>query len=107
MTAGRAAEQGLPITIFAETMKAHELKDLSDAELKKRLVDEEENLAHLRFQHATAQLDSPAKLRIVRKDIARMKTVLRERELKPGAESNESPRAAGTAGATTSALKSE
>ncbi|MEE9187120.1 MAG: 50S ribosomal protein L29 [Bacteroidota bacterium] len=60
-------------------MKAFELKELSDQELEKRLIDEEENLAHLRFQHATAQLETPAKLRTVRKDIARMKTMLRER----------------------------
>lgn len=107
MTAGCAAEQGLPITIVAETMKAHELKDLSDAELKKRMVDEEENLSHLRFQHATAQLDSPAKLRIVRKDIARMKTVLRERELRREAESSEGPRNAETTGTTNPEPKSE
>lgn len=60
-------------------MKAFELRELSDVELEKRLKDEEENLAHLRFQHATAQLESPAKLRTVRKDIARMKTMLRGR----------------------------
>lgn len=64
------------------SMKAFELRDLSIEELKKRLADEEENLAHLRFQHATAQLESPAKLRAVRKDIARMKTLLRERALR-------------------------
>lgn len=63
-------------------MKALELRELSDEELKKRLIDEEENLAHMRFQHATAQLESSAKLRTVRRDIARMKTVLHERELK-------------------------
>lgn len=63
-------------------MKAFELRELSDGELEKRLKDEEENLAHLRFQHATAQLESPTKLRTVRKDIARMKTMLRERALK-------------------------
>ena len=61
-------------------MKAHELKDLSLDELKRRLADEEENLANLRFQLATSQLESPIKVRTVRRDIARLKTVLREKE---------------------------
>jgi large subunit ribosomal protein L29 len=61
-------------------MKAHELKDLSVEELKKRLVDEEENLANLRFQLATSQLESPIKVRTVRRDIARLKTVLHNKE---------------------------
>ncbi len=56
-----------------------ELKDLSIVELRKRLADEEENLANLRFQLATSQLDSPIKVRTVRRDIARLKTVLRQR----------------------------
>jgi large subunit ribosomal protein L29 len=63
-------------------MKMYEIKELSDEELKKRVKDEEENLSHLRFRHATTQLESPAKLRTVRRDIARMKTLLREREIK-------------------------
>lgn len=62
-------------------MKAHELKGLSDQELKKRIMDEEENLSHLKFQLATSQLTSPIRIRTVRRDIARMKTVLRMREI--------------------------
>lgn len=62
-------------------MKMHELKNLSDQELRKRIVDEEENLSHLKFQLATSQLPSPIKVRLVRRDIARMKTLLRMREL--------------------------
>ena len=62
-------------------MKALELKNLSDQELGKRIFDEEENLSHLRFQLETSQLESPMKVRLVRRDIARMKTILREREL--------------------------
>lgn len=61
-------------------MKAVELKDLSIQELKKRLMDEEENLANLRFQLATSQLESPIKVRTVRRDIARLKTVLQQKE---------------------------
>jgi large subunit ribosomal protein L29 len=61
-------------------MKATEIKDLSLVELRKRLSDEEENLSNLRFQLATSQLESPIKVRLVRRDIARIKTVLRARE---------------------------
>lgn len=62
-------------------MKMHELKNLSDQELQKRIADEEENLSHLKFQLATSQLTSPIKVRLVRRDIARMKTLLRMREI--------------------------
>jgi large subunit ribosomal protein L29 len=58
-----------------------EIKDLSVVELQKRLADEEESLANLRFQLATSQLESPIKVRTVRRDIARIKTLLRRKEL--------------------------
>ena len=61
-------------------MKMDEIKQLSVEELKKRLSDEEDSLANLRFQLATSQLESPIKVRSVRRDIARIKTLLRERE---------------------------
>ncbi len=63
------------------TMKSDEIKKLNTDELKKRIADEEQNLAHLRFQLATSQLESPIKVRTVRRDIARMKTALRMQEL--------------------------
>jgi large subunit ribosomal protein L29 len=63
-------------------MKAHELQQLSDAELQKRIQEEEENLSHLKFQKVIGQLENPMKLGHVRKDIARMKTILRDRQLK-------------------------
>jgi large subunit ribosomal protein L29 len=62
-------------------MKASELRDLSLEELHKRLEEEQQNLANLRFQLATSQLESPIKVRLVRRDIARIMTVLREKEL--------------------------
>ena len=65
--------------------RIEEIKQLSDQELRKRLADEEDNLANLRFQLATSQLESPIKVRTVRRDIARMKTVLRDRERAAGA----------------------
>jgi large subunit ribosomal protein L29 len=67
-------------------MKMVELKNLSMAELEQRLTDEEENLANLRFQHATSQLESPIKLRTVRRDIARIKTMLQEKRRAAGAQ---------------------
>jgi large subunit ribosomal protein L29 len=63
-------------------MKAFELRALADAELLKRIQEEEESLANLRFQKVISQLGNPMKLRLTRKDIARMKTILRERQLK-------------------------
>jgi large subunit ribosomal protein L29 len=61
-------------------MKAAELKDLSLDELKKRLADEEESLGNLRFQLATSQLESPIRVRSVRRDIARLKTFINEKQ---------------------------
>ena len=62
-------------------MKAREVRDLSSDELNLRLGSLKEELFNLRFQVATGQLDNPMRVREVRKDIARVKTVLRQREL--------------------------
>jgi large subunit ribosomal protein L29 len=61
-------------------MKARELQVLSVEELRKRLADENVNLANLRFQLATSQLESPIKVRTVRRDVARLETVIRMKE---------------------------
>ncbi|HHX96972.1 MAG TPA: 50S ribosomal protein L29 [Clostridia bacterium] len=63
-------------------MKAKELRDLTQEELKNKIVDLKEELFNLRFQMATGQLENPMRLREVRKTIARTHTVLRERELR-------------------------
>lgn len=63
------------------SMKAKELRELTDAELNKKLSDSKEELFKLRFQLATGQLDNPMKLQEVRRRIARVKTIIREREL--------------------------
>ena len=63
-------------------MKAFELRELSDTELVRRIQEEEESLANLRFQKVISQLENPMKLRLAKKDIARMKSILRERQLK-------------------------
>ena len=62
-------------------MKVKELKELTDAELNKKLDDSKDELFKLRFQMATGQLDNPMKLKEVRRKIARVKTIIREREL--------------------------
>ena len=63
-------------------MKANEIKDKSQAELQKELGELKSELFKLRFQHATNQLENPMKLKDVKKSIARIKTIMRERELK-------------------------
>jgi large subunit ribosomal protein L29 len=62
-------------------MKIFEIRQMSDEELKKRILEEENNLVDLRFAHETKQLTNTSRLRSTRKDIAKMRTVLREREL--------------------------
>lgn len=62
-------------------MRADELRNLTDTELEQRLKEFKEELFNLRFQHATAQLDNPMRIREVRRTIARIKTIIREREL--------------------------
>ena len=62
-------------------MKMDELKQLSVDELKIQLEDSIEELENLRFQHSTHQLDNPMKIPVIKKDIARIKTLLHEFEL--------------------------
>lgn len=62
-------------------MKTKEIRDLTTVEIEQRVKTLKEELFNLRFQLATGQLENPARIRDVRKSIARTKTVLREREL--------------------------
>jgi len=62
-------------------MKVKELRDLSDAELSKKLEDSKDELFKLRFQLATGQLDNPMKIKECKRKIARVKTVMTERQL--------------------------
>jgi large subunit ribosomal protein L29 len=63
------------------TSNTGELRELHDEELQSRLRESKEELFNLRFQMATGQLDNNRRLRLVRHDIARIYTILREREL--------------------------
>ena len=62
-------------------MKASEIINLSSDELEERLIGLKEDLFYLRMQHATNQLDNPLRISHVRKDIARVKTVIRQKQL--------------------------
>ena len=68
-------------------MKASEIRELGSEEIRQRLRELTEEQFNLRFQHATDQLENAMRLRHVKRDIARMKTVLRELKLTSGAES--------------------
>ena len=61
-------------------MKASEIRELSNAELNEKLTALKAELFNLRFQHAINQLDNPTRISAVKKDIARIKTVIKERE---------------------------
>ena len=60
-------------------MKAAEVRDMTDLELDTKLADLKKEHFALRFQHAVNQLENPMRLKAVKKDIARVKTILRER----------------------------
>ena len=63
-------------------MKANEIRKMSAAELEAKLVELKKDLFMLRMQHATNQLDIPLQIAAVKKDIARIKTIIRENETK-------------------------
>ena len=61
-------------------MKAKEVRELSGAALEGKLLDLKKDLFNLRLQHATNQLDNPVKIAEVKRDIARVKTIIREQQ---------------------------
>jgi large subunit ribosomal protein L29 len=61
-------------------MKVKEIRELSTEEINKKLVETKEELFNLRFQQATGTLEKPSRIRDLRHTVARMKTVLKERE---------------------------
>lgn len=62
-------------------MRAEDLREFNQLELEEKLREIKEELFNLRFQNVTQQLDNPMRIKIVRRNIARVKTVMREREL--------------------------
>ena len=75
---------------MANKLMAHDLDEMTDIDLESKLREAKEELFNLRFQAATGQLESHGRLRTVKRDIARIYTVVRERELgirsAPGAD---------------------
>ena len=65
-------------------MKGNEVRELTDQEIAERIAQLQEERFRLRFRSATQQLENPILLRTIRRDIARLKTVQRERELNGG-----------------------
>ena len=62
-------------------MKVKEIRELSTEEINKKLVETKEELFNLRFQQATGTLEKPSRIRDLRKLVARLKTILKEREI--------------------------
>ena len=62
-------------------MKANDVRKMSSAELETKLADLKKDLFNLRLQHATNQLENPGRIAEVKKDIARVKTIIRELQL--------------------------
>ena len=69
-----------------ESTEIAKIRELNEAELQTRLKDLNTELFNLRFQHAINQLDNPMRLKAVKKEIAIVKTIMRENEIKNGAE---------------------
>ena len=67
-------------------MKIQDIRDLSTQELEDKIKDLKEELFNLRFQNATNQLDNPVRIASVKKDIARVMTIIREKQLKSDAQ---------------------
>ena len=65
---------------------ASELRSLTDSELEQKLQEAYQELLNLRFRKATRQLDNTARIRVVRRDISRIRTVMREREVEAEGE---------------------
>ena len=65
-------------------MTSEEIRDLTEAEIGEQIAQTKEELFRLRFRSATQELENPALLRRLRRDIARMNTILRERESRNG-----------------------
>ena len=61
--------------------KAADIRDMSTDEIKTRIAEAQEELFRLRFRGATQQLENPALIKSLRRDVARMRTILREREM--------------------------
>ena len=62
-------------------MKISDIRELTDAEIDARIKEEQDALLRMRFNHSISEIESPAKIQLTKKTIARLKTVFREREM--------------------------
>lgn len=62
-------------------MKAKDIRDFTDAEIKARLREDEEMLQKMYFNNAISEIESPAKIRSIKRNLARMRTIVHEREM--------------------------
>ena len=62
-------------------MKVSDIRELTDAEIQERIREEQEMLQKMYFNHAITDIESPSKIRVAKRTIARLHTILREREL--------------------------
>ena len=62
-------------------MKTTDVRELTDEEIQSKISDAQEELFRLRFRSATQQIENPALIKSLRRDVARMRTILREREM--------------------------
>ncbi len=69
-------------------MKINDLRKLSDKELNDKIVETKRELFDLRLKQSTGSLEKPSKIKELRKDVAKMKTILREREINAGGNDN-------------------
>ena len=70
-------------------MKIHEIRELKTEEIQQRILEEERNLVDLRFAHQLKELTNTSKLKLTKRDIARMKTLLNERKRVENAETKQ------------------
>jgi large subunit ribosomal protein L29 len=76
-------------------MRAEEIRELSDSDLLARIAELERERFNLRFKSGTQTLEDPLRLRVIRKDVARLKTVQRERQIAAGGQGDAAGVAAG------------
>ncbi|MCX6151566.1 MAG: 50S ribosomal protein L29 [Ignavibacteriales bacterium] len=62
-------------------MKIHEIREMKTSEIIQKITEDEKNLLDLKFSHALKQLTNTAKLKLIRRDVAKMKTILAQREI--------------------------
>lgn len=69
-------------------MKISDIRELTDAEINARITEEKDSLLRMQFNHSISEIENPSKIRLTKKTIARLYTVVRQREMAKGQEQN-------------------